>query len=69
MRLILIIITIGFVASLAACNSTVKDQAKTNKVVKKQYKYICIMHPETGADKPGICSKCGMQLVERDTDK
>jgi hypothetical protein len=69
MKSILIIIAIVFTASFTACNSTVKDQAKTNKVVKKQYKYICIMHPGTGADKPGICAKCGMQLVERDTDK
>jgi hypothetical protein len=32
-----------------------------------QTKYTCPMHPEVVADKPGNCSKCGMQLVKMDT--
>ena len=46
--------------SLGACHNTPEKS-------KKQYKYYCTMHPGIGADKPGICSKCGMELVERDT--
>jgi len=26
--------------------------------------YTCPMHPEVKSDKPGICPKCGMYLVE-----
>lgn len=25
--------------------------------------YTCPMHPEVTSDKPGSCSKCGMNLV------
>jgi hypothetical protein len=27
--------------------------------------YICPMHPEVRADRPGACPKCGMDLVPR----
>jgi hypothetical protein len=50
---------------LVGCGNAAKDKSAT----KKQFKYYCIMHPEIGADKPGVCSKCGMQLVERDTTR
>lgn len=51
------------VLTLAACNGSAPKQAA------KKYKYVCTMHPDIGADKPGVCSKCGMDLVERDTTK
>ncbi|MFD2870997.1 heavy metal-binding domain-containing protein [Mucilaginibacter ximonensis] len=54
---------IGFV--LSSCGNAAKQKA----IAKKQYKYYCIMHPSIGKDKPGVCAKCGMQLVERDEDK
>lgn len=38
-------------------------------VAKKQYKYYCVMHLDIGSDKPGVCSKCGMELVEREDGK
>lgn len=63
------IFIICFLLGSGGCTGTGKDQPKTTKNAKKQYKYVCIMHPQTGSDKPGICPKCGMQLVERDTDK
>ena len=46
---------------LAACSGT------ESKVPAKKHKYICTMHAEVGSDKPGVCPKCGMDLVERDT--
>lgn len=56
------LIVLAFVGlGLSSCGNTAKD-----KVAKKQYKYYCIMHPDIGSDKPGVCSKCGMQLVERE---
>ena len=45
--------------SLGACHSAEKKDAK-------QYKYFCTMDKEVGSDKPGVCSKCGMELVERE---
>lgn len=30
--------------------------------------YICPMHPEVTSDKPGNCSKCGMDLVLKKDD-
>jgi hypothetical protein len=27
--------------------------------------YTCPMHPEVTSDKPGKCTKCGMDLVEK----
>lgn len=29
--------------------------------------YTCPMHPEEVSDKPGNCSKCGMNLVEKES--
>jgi hypothetical protein len=49
--------------SLAACGST------ESKPPAKKYKYVCTMHSEIGSDKPGVCPKCGMDLVEQDTTK
>lgn len=60
------LIVLAFIGlGLSGCSNAAKD----NPVAKKQYKYYCIMHPNIGSDKPGVCSKCGMQLVERDDDK
>jgi Cu+-exporting ATPase len=28
-------------------------------------KYACSMHPDVTSDKPGKCSKCGMELVKK----
>lgn len=27
--------------------------------------YTCSMHPEVKLDKPGMCPKCGMELIEK----
>jgi hypothetical protein len=32
-------------------------------------KYICPMHPGVTSDKPGKCSKCGMDLVKAKKEK
>ncbi len=55
--------------SLITFNSC-KDNGKAGNTVKahqKKGKYTCTMHPEVSSDKPGVCPKCGMELVERDT--
>ena len=40
------------------CSMMSKD-AKTTAM------YACPMHPEVTSDKPGKCSKCGMDLVKK----
>jgi len=50
-------------STISACNST----ATKTEVVAKKSKYTCTMHPDLAFDKPGTCTKCGMELVERDT--
>jgi maltose-binding protein MalE len=50
-------------SAVNACNSA----ATKTEVTKKKSKYTCTMHPDLSFDKPGTCSKCGMELVERDT--
>lgn len=60
------LIALAFIGlGLSSCGNA----ARQKPAAKKRYKYYCIMHPNIGSDKPGVCSKCGMQLVERDGDK
>ena len=59
--IVLAVATLGL-GSVTSCNSP-----DTKAVVKSKSKYTCTMHPDLAFDKPGTCSKCGMELVERDT--
>lgn len=34
----------------------------------QQATYTCPMHPEVKSDKPGNCPKCGMKLVEKNSN-
>jgi ABC-type oligopeptide transport system substrate-binding subunit len=61
--LIILVLAALSLSAVTACNgNTPKSTA-----VKKKSKYTCTMHPDLSFDKPGTCSKCGMELVERDT--
>lgn len=68
-RYILIVAVILSVWSVSACNSSAQKDAKATEAAKPKGKYYCTMHPEITSDKPGTCSKCGMDLAERDTTK
>ena len=68
MKKLIIAATLMVIASgLTACGNHHADKAETNKIVKKKGKYFCPMNPDVISDKPGVCRKCGMELVERDT--
>lgn len=41
--------------------NTKSDTSNAAKIIQ----YTCSMHPEIVSDKPGVCPKCGMQLVEK----
>ncbi|MEP7128071.1 MAG: heavy metal-binding domain-containing protein [Chitinophagales bacterium] len=47
-----------------SCNGEAQTMDKTVAAASDQ-PYTCPMHPEIGSDKPGQCSKCGMNLVGR----
>ncbi|OOQ59212.1 heavy metal-binding domain-containing protein [Mucilaginibacter pedocola] len=53
--------------AFSACDSTAKKDAKATEAEKPKGKYYCTMHPDITSDKPATCSKCGMELAERDT--
>lgn len=53
----------------AACNNPVKQKKNVETTGKKPEiakHFTCTMHPGVLADKPGLCPKCGMELVEKD---
>jgi|JI10StandDraft_1071094.scaffolds.fasta_scaffold71715_2 uncharacterized protein with PIN domain len=41
------------------------DSTSNEQMAKVQY--TCSMHPEVLQDEPGKCSKCGMELVKKET--
>lgn len=47
----------------AGCSGTTTQKAPTKKGEKQ---YTCTMHPEVIKNKPGVCPKCGMDLVDKD---
>lgn len=52
-------------AFIASCGSSeTKKDDKTTTVPTEAKTYACPMHPEVTSDKPGTCSKCGMDLQE-----
>ena len=67
MKKLLIIIALG--GSLAGASSCGQQNSKgaDTKTIAKKGKYVCTMHPSVTSDTPGVCPKCGMQMVERDT--
>ena len=43
---------------------TAKNKIKSTKQKIEKVKYSCPMHPDMVSDKPGQCSKCGMDLTK-----
>jgi len=65
-KLILALAFSAVLLGLGACDHhTSKDHQSSGE--KKHAKYYCTMHPDITSDQPGLCSQCGMDLVERDT--
>lgn len=60
---------IALFSLLTACSTSTqqkKDAAAAGKNHKIAKQYTCTMHPEVVKDKPGLCPKCGMDLVEKE---
>jgi len=69
MRKFTIILSFGLLTLITACGTSTdhkKNSPAEGKNPKIAKHYTCTMHPDVNADKPGICPKCGMELVEKD---
>ncbi|MEO5570706.1 MAG: heavy metal-binding domain-containing protein [Bacteroidia bacterium] len=60
-QLVLISATVLMFLSVESCKS---PKSATNNPASAAV-YTCPMHPEITSDKPGKCSKCGMDLVKK----
>lgn len=69
MKIRFVLFALTGLLAFAACSNAPKKDAKATATEKPKGKYYCTMHPDITSDKPGTCSKCGMDLVERDTTK
>lgn len=60
----------SFLLFILACNQSPQSvsKSKTDSIStsKNSIKYTCPMHPEVVQSKPGVCPKCGMDLVEKE---
>ena len=67
---ILIIASIAiFTIAFSSCGSSTTESKQstsldTTKLAKGDTFYQCEMNPEVISDKPGSCSKCGMDLMK-----
>ena len=63
-KLILAALAVAALACSVVGVSGCKEKA-SNQSSGQAVKYTCAMHPEVVQDKPGICPKCRMALVEK----
>lgn len=61
--LVMVIFTILSISVFAQDSS--KNKMKMDHHIKDSVIYTCTMHPDVVSDKPGKCSKCGMDLVQK----
>ncbi|MBS7564845.1 hypothetical protein KHS38_10555 [Mucilaginibacter sp. Bleaf8] len=64
MALCLVVTLAGCSSSASKQNSSTTGDAGTENTA--NCKYTCTMHPKVCSDKPGLCPKCGMDLVEKE---
>jgi hypothetical protein len=62
--LVIVFVLVAVVAFNSCGSGSSKEKQLTTKEVAK-VQYTCPMHPEVVSDKPGVCPKCGMALVEK----
>ena len=65
---IALIAIVSFAIAFTSCNNSNKQNAATETTDSTNHegahRYTCSMHPEVVSDKPGKCSKCGMDLMK-----
>ncbi len=55
----------GMMHSGNMMHKTSKNTTEMKSNMNHMAMYVCPMHPEVTSDKPGKCSKCGMDMVEK----
>ena len=65
MKRMIIIALALFVTTAVSFAQEKKENQKHGHHMTTKQKYTCSMHPEVKSDKPGKCSKCGMDLIEK----
>ncbi|MGH8016555.1 MAG: heavy metal-binding domain-containing protein, partial [Candidatus Zixiibacteriota bacterium] len=63
-RLILVI-ELAVLAIAIGCSTEKKEDAKVQ--IASENAYLCPMHPEVVSNEPGVCPKCNMFLVHKDS--
>jgi hypothetical protein len=74
MKKTIILSALAFTMTIIACNNpSTKNESSgnvnsfdTTKLAQGVVFYQCPMHPEQLSDKPGSCSKCGMDLEKKE---
>jgi len=64
---IMVIMVSGFGMLISCSNPSGQKDKTTQTATTGKELYVCPMHPEVTSDKPGQCSKCGMDLVKKET--
>jgi predicted RNA-binding Zn-ribbon protein involved in translation (DUF1610 family) len=66
MKKILLVIPIIVFSILTISISNSCQSNKKQESTQANKAYSCPMHPEIKSDKPGLCSKCGMELIKQE---
>src|SRR6266540_848698 len=63
-KLIMLMVSVFTILSVSVwAQDSSKAKMKTSKQKSERVKYSCPMHPDVTSDKPGKCTKCGMDLA------
>lgn len=72
MKVLINILAVLLVITVAGCSSSDTTSTVANShVVKHQVhvkQYTCPMDTDVVTNKPGVCPKCGMDLVEKENE-
>ena len=67
-KIFIVVLALGLFSS-STISAQEKEKSKIHQEHVNKENYTCPMHPEVKSDKPGDCSKCGMELKKMDVKK
>lgn len=66
---LLVILSVGFSFIPQETDPQKKEAQVSGSIHQNKERYVCPMHPDVTSDKPGKCSKCGMDLVKKESNE
>lgn len=63
------ILLAGLMMFAFSVNRTYSQTGTDTQTSTTSTKYLCTMHPDVSADRPGNCEKCGMKLTAQKAEK